>query len=326
MSVEGVRVEGFHGMVGHSRAMRQVFEQIVRLASSNAAVLLVGETGTGKELAARAIHQAGPRQAHPFVAINCATLPRDLIDSELFGHKRGAFSGAITDHLGLFRAADGGTLFLDEITEMGLDLQAKLLRVLQERAVRPVGALLELPIDVRVVASTNLDLGVTALPLRRDLFFRICACSIRLPPLRERREDVPVLVRSYLARTNEGRGQAIDGVAEDAMEWLCAQPWSGNVRELFNLLEAAASFSAGPQIDRTVLTTLRCGMTACSKAHGLAIDARPPADESDFLTLRETERALVRRALQRAGGNKVRASRLLGISRKTLYKKLVPRG
>jgi DNA-binding NtrC family response regulator len=194
----------FHDIVGRSAAMQRVFGQIARAGAGTAPVLVLGETGTGKELAARAIHRSSPRREGPFIALNCAALPSELIESELFGHRRGAFSGAHADCLGLFRAAAGGTLLLDEITEMGPDLQAKLLRVLQERAVRPVGAVTEEPVDVRIVASTNRDpdAALRSGVLRADLYYRLCVTTVTLPPLRVRREDIPALVEYHLSVLN----------------------------------------------------------------------------------------------------------------------------
>jgi transcriptional regulator with PAS, ATPase and Fis domain len=218
----------FHGMVGCSAAMRRVFEQIARLAASPASVLIAGETGTGKEIIASAIHAAGPRARRPFVAVNCAALPRELVESELFGHVRGAFSGATADHLGLVRAAAGGTLLLDEITEMLPELQAKLLRVLQERCVRPIGALTEIPVDARIIASTNRDPrgAMQSGLLRPDLYYRLSVNQITVPPLRERPVDIAVLVEHCLARLNDRWRDTVQpprGITPEALDALTRQ-------------------------------------------------------------------------------------------------------
>ena len=307
----------FHGMVGGSDVMQQVFAQIRRVAISRAPVLVVGETGTGKELAARAVHAAGPRRRGPFIALNCAALPRELIESELFGHKRGAFSGAVSECLGLFRAAAGGTLLLDEITEMAPDLQAKLLRVLQERAVRPVGSAREEPVDVRIIASSNRDPegAVQSRLLRADLFYRLSVSKITLPPLRERREDIPALVRYQLGRLNRYHpaGQRVRGVTPQAMALLCARTWYGNVRELFNVVEDALIANGGwVDVEHLVLPAAETEI--------------PPATARGLPTFQESERTLIERALALTGGNKVRAARQLGISRKKLYAKLARYG
>ena len=305
----------FHGMVGGSDAMQRVFAQIRRVAAGAASVLVAGETGTGKELVARAVHAVGPRRDGPFIALNCAALPREIIESELFGHKRGAFSGAVSESLGLFRAAAGGTLLLDEITEMVPELQAKLLRVLQEKAVRPVGSALEEPVDVRIIASSNRDPedAVRSRLLRADLYYRLSVSKIMLPPLRERREDIPALVEYHVGRLNGGHRDAdprARGVSPEAMQLLFAQPWLGNVRQLFNVVEDAFTTGEG----RVGLTELALPSTEAEVA--------PVAPAGALLTFQETERTLIERALVLTGGNKVRAARQLGISRKKLYAKL----
>jgi len=318
-SAESVPTPGFrYGMVGRSQVMQRVFEQIRQLAVCTAPVLVVGETGTGKELVARAIHEAGPRRGRPFIALNCAALPRDLIESELFGYKRGAFSGAVNDCRGLFHAADGGTMLLDEVTEMSPDGQTKLLRVLQERCIRPVGSVREEAVDVRVIASTNRDPG-TALRtrmLRPDLYYRLCVGTIVLPPLRERRDDAAALVEFHLASLDERHGlagRATHGVTSEAMHRLIAQPWPGNVRELFNVIEGAYSRSDG-LID----------------VHHLALTMPAMPEETPTaagpVTFAEAERTLIVAALASAGGNKLRAAAELGISRKRLYARLARYG
>ena len=314
----------FQGMIGCSPTMHRVFERIRRLAAHDATVLLTGESGTGKELAARALHEAGPRRLKPFVAVNCAALPHDLIESELFGHKRGAFSGAATDHLGLFRAAAGGTLLLDEVSEMKLDVQAKLLRVLQEHTVRPVGTVTELPVDMRIIASTNRDLQTAMAQrlLRQDLYYRLCVHVVPLPPLREHSEDIPLLVSHYFAVHMNGRlGGARLAVTSGALDWLQRQSWPGNVRELFNTIERAAAFASSGFIGVEAFTPAQYESVSAGLA-GRVLAGAPSSAEDKLFTLKEAERVLIRRALQASGDNKVLAARLLGISRKTLYKKL----
>jgi len=304
----------FHGMVGRAQAMRRLFEQIRRVAVAHGPVLVLGETGTGKELVARAIHAAASRRDGPFVALNCAALPRELIEAELFGYKRGAFSGALTERPGLFRAAAGGTLLLDEITEMAPELQAKLLRVLQERTVRPVGATVEEPIDVRVVTSSNRD-PAAALDgglLRRDLYYRLSVTTLVVPPLCERRDDVPALVEYQLERLNRRAADATPrGISSAAMVALMQHDWPGNVRELLNAVEHAFTMCSRLLIDVD------------------DFDLAPPAAPAPALpvtdtlpTAAESERRLIEQALVLTGGNKLRAARRLGISRKKLYAKL----
>ena len=310
----------FHGMVGRSPAMQRLFAQIARVACHGAPVLVLGETGTGKELVARAIHRAAVRRSGPFVALNCAALPRDLIESELFGHKRGAFSGAVSEFVGLFRAAEGGTLLLDEITEMGPELQAKLLRVLQERTVRPIGATREEPVDVRVIASCNRDpeAAMRCGLLRPDLYYRLCVSPVTVPPLAERREDIPALVEFRLAALNASaaaEGRHVRGVTPRAMDMLLARSWPGNVRELFNVVENAFNMCT-TLIDRADLALDGVFPFPSTVSEGPA----------PLPTFQESERNLIERALEITRGNKLRAAQQLGISRKKLYAKLARYG
>jgi DNA-binding NtrC family response regulator len=310
---------GWHGMVGRSPVMQRVFDKIGRIASGTSPVLILGETGTGKELVARAVHRSGPRSKGPFIAVNCAALPRELIESELFGYRRGAFSGAVTECLGLFRAASGGTLLLDEITEMAPELQAKLLRVLQDRAVRPVGAVQEVAVDVRVIASTNRDpdAAMAGGVLRPDLYYRLSSSTVQVPPLRSRPEDVPLLVSHCLRLVAEQQGDARVGerrVSPAALAALQAQRWPGNVRELFNVVEDAAASTSGRDIEPGDLCCAVLGEPAA------------PAPPAPITTLAAAERSLIERALAATGGNKLRAARELGISRTRLYAKLAKYG
>jgi DNA-binding NtrC family response regulator len=306
----------FAGMIGRSEMMQRVFDHVRRLAASATPVLVVGETGTGKELVAHAIHACGPRRGGPLVAVNCAALPRDLIESEVFGYKRGAFSGALSEHLGLVRGAAGGTLLLDEVTEMGPELQAKLLRVIQERTVRPLGSVAEVPVDVRIVATTNRDpdAAVAAGVLRADLYYRLSAGKVVVPPLRERRDDIVPLVEYQMAALNARfpeRAEGVCGITGDALVALLRYPWPGNVRELLNVLENAFLGARAQHI--------RVGDLGLP----LPSEVRPLGGASgDVVTLREGERVLIERALRASGGNKRLASRLLGISRKKLYARI----
>jgi transcriptional regulator with PAS, ATPase and Fis domain len=313
------RPQHLHGLVGDSPAMRRVADQIPRLAACSAPVLIVGETGTGKELIARAIHECGPRRTQPFMAINCAALPRELVESELFGHRRGAFSGALADHRGLLRAGAGGTVLLDEITEMSPMLQAKLLRVLQERTVRPVGALRELPLDVRFIASCNRDLAASPRDglLRADLYYRLSVSIIAVAPLAERTADIPLLVAHHLRVLNHRYAEHPSdwrGISAEALDALAAYPWPGNVRELFNVLEGAYIACGGDAIRPADLA-----LPPTERVAVAAITDRPPAAGS---TCAQQERALIERTLRATGGNKTLAARQLGISRKRLYARL----
>jgi len=295
-------------LVGSSAAMRQVQKSIGMLADGLATVLITGETGTGKEVVARAIHRHGKRAARPFVAVNCAAIPTELLESQLFGHTRGAFTGAVADRIGSFREADGGTLFLDEIGDMGLPMQAKLLRVLQERVVTPVGGR-AIPIDVRILAATHRDLaaGVAAGSFREDLFYRLGVVPVHLPPLRERLADIVPLAEHFLAVAGPKR------LSAEAASRLLAHPWPGNVRELRNAMERAAALSRHKVISAADLAFLHA-MTAAPDVDWLAGDL-PTA-------LARLEAAMIARALAATGGNRAEAARRLGIHRQLLYQKL----
>ncbi|MCB9914230.1 MAG: sigma-54-dependent Fis family transcriptional regulator [Planctomycetes bacterium] len=304
-------------IVGRSRQVEGVLQQIERVASTpRTTVLVTGESGVGKELVARAIHDASARRERPFVALNCAALAETLLEAELFGYVGGAFSGAHPKgREGLFAAAEGGTLFLDEVGELAPELQAKLLRVLQERVYRRVGATEDRPTDVRIVASTNRDLGamVEAGGFREDLFYRLNVLSIVVPPLRERREDVPLLAEHFLRGFAGEFGREYEGFTPEALAALAAHSWRGNVRELRNAIERACLHAAGG-----LVTAEHLGLGAAAAP---APAAAAPLSTGDY-RLKSMEEALIRRALEAAEGNRSQTARLLGVNRQTLYNKL----
>ncbi len=306
------RDPGFRGLLGKSEAMRRVFSLIEKVAPADGSVLIQGETGTGKELVARAVHEASPRREGPFVAVNCASIPEGLLESELFGHEKGAFTGAVRAKRGLFVEADGGTLFLDEIGEMPPGIQAKLLRALQERRVRPVGGNEFHRFDVRVIAATNRNLleAVRAGRFREDIYYRIATFPIDLPPLRERREDIPLLVQTFRARhAAEGRDVSF---SPEVLRAFLDYGWPGNVRELENVVERCAYVCEGGLVRLEDLP------------EEMLRDLRPPDRFvwPDGRTLAEVEREYILHVLRRCGGNKVQAARILGINRKTIQRKL----
>jgi len=295
-------------LLGRSRAMQTVFDQIAAVAGSEATVLLMGESGSGKELAARAIHWNGPRRARPFIAVNCAAIPDTLLESELFGHERGAFTGAERRRRGLFAEASGGTLFLDEIADMSLALQAKLLRALQDKTVRPVGGNEETQLDVRVISATNRDLAsrVSGRTFREDLYYRLAVIPIRLPSLRDRRDDIPLLAQHFLQRAAARLGKSALRFSDEAMDWLVEQPWPGNVRQLENVVERAATLTKETTILPADLTT-DFGMQGATGDR-----ARP--------TLGEIEKQYIDRVLAETKGDKNAAARILGVSVRTLQR------
>ncbi|MCB9876073.1 MAG: sigma-54-dependent Fis family transcriptional regulator [Planctomycetes bacterium] len=306
----------FPGLVGDSPALLRALHVLDRVAETELPVLLTGESGTGKELAARALHR-GSRRTGQFVAVNVAAIAGELLASELFGHTRGAFTGADRERPGLLRQAAGGTLFLDEVTEMDLELQAKLLRALEQRAVRPVGSDREFAIDARIVAATNRDprRAIAEGRLREDLYFRLAVVTVHLPPLRERGDDVLAIAASVLAQLAEQRGVAPVALDAAMAQALCANPWPGNVRQLRNELQRVWALADGGPLRPELLTP------PSSSVPGAPVDAAgaPP------LCLADLERWAIERALERAGGNKAEAARLLGIGRRTLYDKLSSR-
>jgi len=301
----------FEGLVGRAPAMLELFDFVQRLAPYPTTALITGESGTGKELVARAIHRLSPRSQRPLIICNCTTLAPTLIETELFGHVRGAFTGADRDRKGLFEAAHGGTIFLDEIGDLPASAQAKLLRVLEEREIRRVGSTEATAIDVRVVAATNRDLvGLVATgEFRDDLFYRLDVGSVHLPPLRERLEDLEPLVRHFILRCNQRLGRAVQGVSPQALALLGRHGWPGNVRELANVIERAMVAAGGNVILPEHLP---------SQLHAARVTGPAPAP----LTLEAAERDQILRALDAAGGRRIAAAKLLGLSRRTLYRKL----
>ena len=303
---------GFAGLIGLSPRMQRVYRLIEKVSQHNYPVLILGESGTGKELVARSIHFSGPRHNKPFVPVDCSALVPTLIESELFGYVRGAFTGAVQSKQGLMESAGNGTLFLDEIGDMPVDLQAKLLRALQEKEIKPVGSTDRVAIATRVIAATNRDLdsAVRQGQFRQDLFFRLNVVQIKLPPLRERKTDIPLLVHTFLEKFSEPEG-ALRTISQDAMARLIAYDWPGNVRELENAIERAVALGSGP--------ILHVGDLPTNLQHGVG-DRMPQNDE--LLPLEELERRAILRALREAGGDKLAAARLLGIGKTTLYRKL----
>jgi len=297
----------FGGAVSSSPAMAAVFAVRDKLAASDVTVLLSGETGSGKDLLARAVHERSPRHAGPLVVFDCGAVTASLIESELFGHDKGAFTGAVADRAGAFERADGGTLFLDEIGELPIDLQPKLLRALEQREVRRLGGTDELPVDVRVIAATNRDLAaeVVAGRFRQDLYFRVTAAVVEVPPLRARAEDLPILVEQML----EGRAR----VTPAAMTALAAYDWPGNVRELRNVITTAVAMVDGPVLDVRHLM-----FPAAPARRERSLDELPLAGR----TLEAIEKAAIRQTLDHEGGNKTRTARVLGIASSTLYEKI----
>jgi DNA-binding NtrC family response regulator len=306
----------FHQIIGKSKAMREVFDLIRRVANSPSNVLITGESGTGKELVAKAIHYNSDRKHGPFVPVNCAAIPDALLESELFGHMRGSFTDAKVDKRGLFEEAQNGTLFLDEISELPLMLQAKLLRAIQEREIRRVGATRPVAVNVRIIAATNLTLGdeVKAKRFREDLYYRLNVIEIRLPPLRERREDIPLLVDAFLQKWKAGGGKTVQGVSESALALLMDYQWPGNVRELENVIERAMTLCRGDKIIAEDFPAAIQGARREKRVIDEAVEKALPLDA--------LEREYILCILEKTGGNKYQAAQMLGIDRKTLYRKL----
>jgi two-component system response regulator AtoC len=310
-------------ILGSAPGIQRVMETVAAVADADANVLIIGESGTGKELVANALHERSRRRQGPWIKINCAALPKDLIESELFGHTKGAFTGATTDKVGLLEEADGGSLLLDEITEMPPDLQAKLLRVLEERVVRRLGAAKSTPVDFRLISSTNRS-PETALKegrLRQDLFFRINTVSILVPPLRERREDVPELLKAFLERYRVKHARELDGIEPEAYRRLLAYPWPGNIRELQHAIERAVLVTRGPQL---ALDDLPEPLRRSASEPGAPMAVAP--SEVPAGSLEALERASILKALETTKWNKQAAAVLLGLRRPTLYSKMRKHG
>lgn len=307
----------FGDILGNSPVMLAIYQQLIQIATATSSVLLTGESGTGKELVARWIHRRGPRNTGPFVAVNCAALPEPLLESELFGHAKGAFTDARAERKGLFLQADGGTLFLDEVGELPLSMQVKLLRVLEQRTVRPVGGDREIPINVRLLSATNRDLeeALEAHLFREDLFYRINVIQVELPPLRARGSDVLTIAQHFLQDFSTLMNKPIGGIQPEAAERLLAYNWPGNVRELRNVIERAVALARTDRID---IADLPEKIRQFRKGQ-VFIDGDDP---HELVRLEELERRYIQHVLDVAGGNRSQAARILGLDRKTLYRKL----
>ncbi len=308
---------GFEAIVGSSEPMAALFAHIRQIAPTSATVLITGPSGTGKELIAQAIHRNSPRRARPFFAFNCGALTDSLIESELFGHEKGAFTGAVSDRKGYFELADGGTLLLDEIGEMPAHTQVKLLRVLETRSFFRVGGSLSRNVDVRVLAATNRDLSqmIKAGTFREDLYYRLKVVTLDVPPLAARRGDIPLLAAAFLAEFTQRHGRRIQPLPPEVLDRLQAYDWPGNVRELRNLVENLVVTVPGDVIDLPSLPEALRGATGVGAASG-------PVSFPDGMTMDEIERAVIRIALERTGGNKKRAAERLGMSLRTFHRKV----
>lgn len=305
----------FHHLIGKSPSMLKIYDLIERISDTSSNVLITGESGTGKELVAKAIHYNGVRKEGPFIPVNCAAIPEPLLESELFGYKKGAFTDAKADKKGLIFEADEGTLFLDEITEMPPTLQAKLLRVIEEKEVRPLGDTNSYPIDVRIISSSNRDVGsfIQQGRFREDLYYRLKVIDIELPPLRERREDIPLLVQHFIHRFNQELKKGISGVSEDAVKILLNYSWPGNIRELENVIQRAITLS---QHEAILPGDLPISMAQEMEENLVEKGLR------ERYTLDQLEKEYIRKVLIEVGGNKSKAAEILGLDRKTLYRKL----
>jgi DNA-binding NtrC family response regulator len=299
-----------YGMIGESAEMHRIYKMIDRLSSVDCSVIISGESGSGKELAARAIHTHGDRKDAPFIAIDCGSLPDSLLESELFGHLKGAFTGATKDRTGLFEAAGKGTIFLDEIGNISSAMQAKLLRVLQENIVTPVGSNRNVPIQARIICASNRDLAemVEAGEFRHDLYHRINVITLPMPSLKTRREDIPLLISHFIQEFSDKHGLQYRTFTDSHMQTLCEQPWKGNIRELRNYVERCVILAEGDSLDDIAPPRADC----------------PPGDRQcgDFITLKELEQQHIRKVLANVSGNQNKAAKILGISRTTLWRKL----
>lgn len=305
----------FHRLIGKSPPMQKIYDLIERISDISCNVLIMGESGTGKELVAKAIHYSGRRKEGPFVAVNCAAIPETLLESELFGYKKGAFTDARSDKKGLLFEANEGTLFLDEVTEMSLSLQAKLLRVIEEREVRPLGDTASYPIDVRIISTSNRDIesSIKQGQFREDLYYRLKVIDITMPPLRDRKEDIPLLIHHFIQKFSKELQKPVSGVSEEALNLLLHYPWPGNVRELENVIQRAITLSR----HEFILPEDLPGSLA-PKFKDQIIEK----GVMEKLTLDQLEKEYIRRVLIETGGNKSKAAEILGLDRKTLYRKL----
>ncbi len=314
---------GFGEIVGTSPKMQKIYDMILRVAKTNTNILITGESGTGKELVARAIHRESKRSAGAFVPVNCGAIPENLLESELFGHEKGAFTGAVRTKKGLFEAAEGGSIFLDEVTELALNLQVKLLRVIQERRFKRVGGTEEMDADVRLISATNRDIEkeVKAERFRQDLFFRINVIPIALPPLRERKEEIPLLANHFIAKYSKAIGKEIDGIEAEALELLNKHDFPGNVRELENMMERAVALETGKTISfdtiRADLTDEKLSVSGI-KAGGDGFDTEETGKIDFQDVVAGTEKRLIVEAMNRAGGVKTKAAEILNISLRSL--------
>ena len=305
----------FHQLIGKNPSMQKIYDLIERISDTSSNVLITGESGTGKELVAKAIHYNGVRKEGRFIALNCAAIPETLLESELFGYKKGAFTDAKSDKKGLIFEASEGTLFLDEITEMPSTLQAKLLRVIEEKEVRPLGDTTSYPIDVRIISTSNRDIGTSVQQgrFREDLYYRLKVIDIELPPLRERREDIPILVQHFIHKFGKELKRSVSGISEGALKILVSYSWPGNVRELENIIQRAITMS-----QHEVILPDDLPASIIQKTDEKLFEK---AMEENF-TLDQLEKEYIKRVLIETGGNKSKAAEILGLDRKTLYRKL----
>ena len=323
-----VSPEGRFDIVGRTPLMQKVYELVAKVADSPTTVLVTGESGTGKELVAKALHRQSSRRDGPFVTVNCGAIPENLFESELFGHEKGAFTGAASAKPGKFELADGGTLFLDEVGELGRDMQVKLLRALQERVIERVGGTRPVKVDVRVIAATNVDLGAKVLlgEFREDLYYRLNVVPIRLPPLRERRDDIPLLVKHFLQRFNERLGKHVRDVSPDVLSRLLAWHWPGNIRELENTIERGVLLGDGSVLGNDAFPS---AMSSAPEPTPSTAPDLPPVEPGgiglkEFVRVHTArlERDLILKSLEAEGGNVTRTARRLDISRKALQLKM----
>src|SRR5579863_5772214 len=311
--------QGFGGIVGRAPEMEKLYRIIAKAANSVHPVLILGESGTGKEMVARSIHYSGPFRDKPFIPVDCGYLVPTLIESELFGYVKGAFTGANQNKEGLMTMAEGGTIFLDEVGELPVDLQAKLLRAIQEKEIRPVGGTRRIPINVRILAATNRDLEQSVMQgqFRRDLYFRLNVLSLRIPALRERRQDIPLLIGHFLERMTRASGQE-KVLSDEALKAMLAYDWPGNVRELENCLERTCAFTSGPVINITDLPHEIANLSLPETANGNGNGN----GNAKIVPIAELERLTIMKAITELNGDKLQAARLLGIGKTTLYRKL----